>query len=201
MAVSARRVGLFGGSFDPVHLAHLALARSALRQLGLDGLRWVPAGRPWQKAQRQLSAAEHRAAMVALMLEGEPRFELDRSELDRSGPSYTIDTVRAWLAQEPGITPVLILGQDQYARLPSWHQWRELLGLVELAVAARAGQEVRAAAEVELVAQRMQRLDMPAMDISSTLVREQVSRGGDIKPMVGERVAGYIAQHHLYSEY
>ncbi|WIT10372.1 nicotinate-nucleotide adenylyltransferase [Paucibacter sediminis] len=201
MALSARRIGLFGGSFDPVHLAHLALARSALRQLGLDGLRWVPAGRPWQKAQRQLSAAEHRAAMVALLLEGEPRFELDRSELDRDGPSYTIDTVRAWLASEPGITPVLILGQDQYARLPTWHQWRELLGLVELAVAARAGQEIRAAAEVELVAHRMQRLDMPAMDISSTLVREQVLRGGDIKPMVGERVAGYIAQHHLYSEY
>jgi len=201
MALSARRIGLFGGSFDPVHLAHLALARSALQQLGLDGLRWVPAGRPWQKAQRQLSAAEHRAAMVALMLEGEPRFELDRSELDRSGPSYTIDTVRAWAASEPGIRPVLILGQDQYARLPTWHQWRELLGLVELAVAARAGQEIRAAAEVELVAHRMQRLDMPTMDISSTLVREQVLRGGDIKPMVGERVAGYIAQHHLYSEY
>lgn len=201
MALTARRVGLFGGSFDPVHLAHLALARSALVQLGLDELRWVPAGQPWQKAGQALCGGEHRAAMVALMIEGEARFALDRSELARGGPSYTVDTVQAWRSHEPGVSVVLILGQDQYARLPSWHRWRELLAMAELAVAARAGQEIRAAAEVELVAHRMQRLDMPAMDISSTLVREHVSRGGDIKPMVGEKVAGYIAQHHLYSEY
>lgn len=88
------RIGLFGGSFDPVHNAHLALAHAALRDAALDEVRWIPAGQPWQKT-RQLAAAAHREAMVALAIEGEPRFVLDRIELQRAGPSYTLDTVRA----------------------------------------------------------------------------------------------------------
>lgn len=200
MAVS--KTGLFGGSFDPVHLAHLSLARSALEQLGLDRLQWLPAGRPWQKLQagggRGLASPEHRRAMVALMIEGEPRFALDDSELERDGASYTIDTVRARLATQPQEQLFLLIGQDQYARLHTWREWQALLGLVTLAVAARDQQPVQPSAEVAAHPHRMLTVAMPPSMISSTAVREAASRGVDIRPMVGDAVAGYIAQHRLY---
>jgi nicotinate-nucleotide adenylyltransferase len=196
----ALRTGLFGGSFDPVHLAHLSLARCALDQLALDQVLWLPAGRPWQKTGRGLASPAHRRAMVELMVAGEPRFAVDDSELERDGASYTIDTVRARLASRPDEQLFLVIGQDQYERLHTWRDWRELLASVILAVAARAGQEVKASAEVAAVPHRMQRLAMPALQYSSTQVRELASRGEDIRPLVGDAVAGYIAQHRLYSE-
>ena len=194
------RVGLFGGSFDPVHVAHLALARCALEQLGLDRLLWLPAGRPWQKTGRGLASPEHRRAMVALMLAGESRFAVDDSELERDGASYTIDTVRARQAAHPDEDLFLVIGQDQYERLHSWREWRELLQRVTLAVAARAGQEVRGSADVQMEPHSLLKLALPAMQVSSTQVRELASRGEDIRPLVGDAVAGYIAQHRLYSE-
>jgi nicotinate-nucleotide adenylyltransferase len=198
----AVKTGLFGGSFDPVHLAHLGLARCALEQLGLDQLLWLPAGRPWQKLQdgtgRGLASPEHRRAMVELMICGEPRFEVDDSELERDGASYTIDTVRARLAARPDEQLFLLIGQDQYARLHTWRDWRDLLGLVTLAVAARDGQAIQASVELQGQPHRLLRLAMPAMAFSSTQVRDMASRGEDIRPMVGEAVAGYIARHRLY---
>lgn len=203
------RTGLFGGSFDPVHLAHLSLAQCALQQLQLDRLLWLPAGRPWQKTGRGLASPEHRRAMVALMVQDEPRFAVDDSELERDGASYTIDTVRARLAAHPGEQLFLVIGQDQYERLHTWRDWRELLRLVTVAVAARADQEIQASAEVQEylqglppgASQTAQRLAMPAMRVSSTQVREMAARAEDIRPLVGDAVAGYIAQHRLYSEY
>ncbi|MEO3714727.1 nicotinate (nicotinamide) nucleotide adenylyltransferase [Roseateles flavus] len=195
-------VGLFGGSFDPPHLAHLSLARTALRQLGLTELRWLPVGQPWQKAGRQLAAPAHRLAMVQALVAGEPRFVVDTTELMRAGPSYMIDTVEALQSRFPQRREwFLVIGQDQYARLSSWHRWQDLLKRLTLAVAARAGQAVSAAPEVAAVAHRVVRLDMPALEISSTLLRGQCLRGEDITPMVGDGVARYIAQHRLYSEH
>lgn len=192
------KTGLFGGSFDPVHLAHLSLARCALDQLQLDRLLWLPAGRPWQKTGRGLASPEHRRAMVALMIADEPRFAVDDSELERDGASYTIDTVRARLAQHPGEEVFLLIGQDQYARLHTWREWQALLGLVTLAVAARADAAIAPSAEVAAVPHRMLPVAMPPSVISSTAVRDAASRGTDIRPMVGDAVAGYIAQHRLY---
>ena len=120
-----KRVGVFGGSFDPVHNAHVALARLALEQLQLDEVRWIPVGQPWQKSRR-LSDGADREAMVRLAIAGEPRFVVDRIELRRRGVSYTLDTVRELAAAEPGTEWVLILGQDQYASLHTWRDWREL---------------------------------------------------------------------------
>lgn len=195
-------VGLFGGSFDPPHLAHLSLARTALAQLGLAELRWLPAGQPWQKAGRPLAAPAHRLAMVQALVAGEPRFVVDPTELDRAGPSYTIDTVEALQSRFPQRRDwFLVIGQDQYARLASWHRWHDLLNRLTLAVAARAGQAVTASPEVAAVPHRMVRLDMPGLEISSTLLRGQCLRGEDITPMVGDGVARYIAQHRLYSEH
>ena len=191
----ARRVGLFGGSFDPVHSAHLALARAALTELPLDEVRWIPAGQPWQK-ERSLTPAEHREAMVALAIAHEPRFVLDRIELQRSGPSYTLDTVRALDSAEPDTEWVLIIGQDQYAGLHTWRDWQALLGLVVLAVANRPGPPRRPSAEVQRLAHRM--VPLPMLDISSTDIRQRVAAGAPISHLVPPEVARYIESHGLY---
>ena len=193
--MSAQRIGLFGGSFDPVHSAHLALAQVALAQLQLDSVRWVPAGQAWQKA-RPMTAAEHRAAMVQLAIAGEPRFTLERCELDRSGPSYTLDTVRELQAAEPGAQWFLIIGQDQYAALHTWRDWPELLQRVTLAVANRPGAALLANAQVHAAGH--QPVALPMLDISSTEIRHRVSRGLAIDGLVPAAVARYIDRHHLY---
>ena len=193
--MSLLRLGLFGGSFDPVHSAHVALAQVALTQLRLDAVRWVPAGQPWQKA-RELASPVHRAAMVQLAIDDEPRFTLERCELNRVGPSYTLDTVRELRAATPGARWFLIIGQDQYAGLHSWRDWQALLQLVTLAVAMRPGAPAQANAEVERVAHEP--VALPMMDISSTEIRQRVARGQAIAGLVPAAVAGYIDQHHLY---
>ena len=136
-----KRVGLFGGSFDPVHNAHVALATVALDQLRLDEVRWIPAGQPWQKT-RVLTSGADREAMVRLAIAGEPRFKLDRIELRRQGVTFTLDTVRELVAAEPGTEWFLILGQDQYATLHTWRDWRDLVALVTLAIANRPDAEL-----------------------------------------------------------
>ena len=193
--MSAQRIGLFGGSFDPVHSAHLALAQVALAQLQLDSVRWVPAGQAWQKA-RPMTGAEHRAAMVQLAIADEPRFTLERCELDRSGPSYTLDTVRELQAAEPGARWFLIIGQDQYAALHTWRDWPQLLQRVTLAVANRPGAALLANAQVHAAGH--QPVALPMLDISSTEIRQRVLRGLPIGRLVPAAVARYIDRHHLY---
>ena len=180
----------FGGSFDPVHNAHLALAHAALREVSLDELRWIPAGHPWQKT-RALTAAVHREAMVALAIEAEPNFLLDSIELRRPGPSYMIDTVRELQAVHPGALWFLIVGQDQHAGLPSWHGVEELLGRLTLAVALRPGAPASETSTGCLVR-------MPPTDLSSTEVRARCAAGLSIDHLVPAQVARYIDQHGLY---
>jgi nicotinate-nucleotide adenylyltransferase len=190
------RIGLFGGSFDPVHNAHLALARQALDELGLDELRWVPAGRPWQRA-RPITPAAQREAMLGLAIAGEPRFVVERCELQRQGPSYTLDTVRELQAAEPAARWFLVIGADQHRNLHTWHGFQDLLPRVTLAVAQRPGEEaaevdprVRGAATV--------RLALPPMPVSASDIRARVAAGLDIAALVPQRVAAYIHQHGLY---
>jgi nicotinate-nucleotide adenylyltransferase len=190
-----QRIGLFGGSFDPVHNAHLALARQALAELRLDELRWVPVGQPWQKL-RPLTPAAQREAMLRLAIGGEPRFVVERGELERPGPSYTLDTVRELQAVAPDAQWFLVIGQDQYAGLHTWFGFEELLPLVTLAVAWRpdappsADARVRAAAQVALA--------LPPMAVSATDIRQRVGAGKDISALVPPAVALYIHQHRLY---
>jgi nicotinate-nucleotide adenylyltransferase len=193
-----KRIGLFGGSFDPPHTAHVALAQEALSNLHLDEVRWIPAGQPWQKS-RQLAAPAHREAMVQLAIEHEPRFVLDRCELQRSGPSYTLDTVRelqAQVADGESVHWVLLIGQDQYASLHTWRDWKELLSRVTLAVANRPGASVEVNDEVQRTPHRSVPLTM--LDISSTQARAAVLRGENINHLVPKEVASYIARHGLY---
>ncbi len=198
-----RRIGLLGGSFDPPHLAHLALGRLALRTLALDELRWLPAGSPWQKAGRAITPGRHRQAMLSLLLHGEPGCLIDARELDRAGPTYTLDTVRALQAEwaESGQAPAqwfLVLGQDQFARLDSWHRWRELLPLVTLAVAGRGGQAAVAPAALAGSNGDWLALDMAPLAIAASAIRQRCAAGEPVAALVGAAVARYIDQHQLY---
>lgn len=192
-----RRIGIFGGSFDPVHDAHLALARIAREHLSLDEVRWVPVGTPWQKT-RALAPAEDRVEMVEAAIRGEPGFTLDRIEVDRAGPSYTIDTVRSLQQSEPGHLWWLLLGQDQYAHFDTWHGWEELLDRVVLAVAGRDGDPVHTPEALARRPHRVSWLPLPRIDISATTVRDAVGSGRGIDAMVPAPVARYIDQHRLY---
>ena len=196
---AAPRIGLLGGSFDPPHLAHLALGRAAAQQLALDELRWLPAGAPWQKAGRVMADADHRAAMLAALLAGEPRCVIDRRELERAGPTFTIDTVRELQAERSGADWFLILGQDQYAQFHTWRDAPELLQRLTLAVAGRGGRAPQAPPALAGLPQRCVLLDMAPTDIAATDIRNRVADGQTVTALVGERVASYIEQHQLYS--
>jgi nicotinate-nucleotide adenylyltransferase len=190
-----QRLGLFGGSFDPVHDAHLALARTALDELRLDRVLWIPAGQPWQKT-RAMTPARHREAMLRLALAGEPRFVLDRREIERAGPSYTLDTVRELGAEQPDATLFLLIGQDQYAGLHTWAGWPELLQRVVLAVANRPG--ALPAVHPDVLRQPHQVVPLPMLDIAATDIRRRVARGERIDHLVPPEVARYIDQQGLY---
>jgi nicotinate-nucleotide adenylyltransferase len=202
-ASRVRRIGLMGGSFDPVHSAHVALAHTALSHLQLDEVRWIPVGQPWQKA-RQLADAAHRVAMVRLATQHEPRFVVDTIEVDRSGPSYTIDTVQS-LQQEadPASQWFLILGQDQYANFSTWQGWTQLLQRVTLAVACRGHALPQAPAAFDQHTCHVVELPLPPHHVSSTDIRTRLDQGVDpltLAPdLVPTGVARYIANHQLYA--
>ena len=199
--MAVRKIGLLGGSFDPPHLAHLALGRLATQQLALDELRWLPAGAPWQKAGRQMAPAADRAAMLAALLHGEPGQVIDTRELTRSGPTYTIDTVRELQAELPGADWFFILGQDQYGRFDTWRDWPELLQRLTLAVAGRDGQPPTPPAALVGHPHRVVALPLPRHDIAASDIRHQLARGvppQQLAPLVGAAVAGYIDHHQPY---
>jgi nicotinate-nucleotide adenylyltransferase len=136
--------------------------------------------------------------MVRLLIAGEPDFQLDERELHRPGATYTVDTVREFRQQQPGVEFFLILGQDQYGRLDTWHDWQGLLAHITLAVAARGGQRPTPPAALSGHPHRLEVLPLPDMPVSSTTLREALAQGDDVSLMVGQAVAGYIARHHLY---
>lgn len=194
----ALKLAILGGSFDPPHLAHLAFARCALDALAPDRLLWMPAGRQWQKPDQVMAAAVHRVGMVKRLTAGEPRFAIDERELHRRGPSFTADTLHEFAQQHPGAELMFLIGQDQYARLPTWHSAELVTQLATLVVVPRAGEAV--VTPSGLGPHRMTALQMPDIPISSTAVRDAVARGEDISPLVGAEVASYIASHRLYEK-
>lgn len=203
-----RRVGMFGGAFDPPHWAHRALAETALHQLKLDVLHILPTGHAWHKS-RVLSPAHHRVAMCELAFGDLPNVQLDQREIHREGPSYTADTLRELKREYPQAQLFLVLGADQLLAFKTWVRWQEVLELATLAVANRATNigadaPLDQAAETDLssVDLPFERLDMPLKNISATAVRARVGHpapsAGALDVLVPESVARYISQHHLY---
>jgi nicotinate-nucleotide adenylyltransferase len=207
-ASTPRRIGLFGGAFDPVHDAHVALAYAALDQLALDEVRWVPTGQPWYK-NSPMVAAVHRVAMVALAIADEPRFVLDARETERTGPTYTLDTVMEMQAEyavreatsssSSGAEWFLIIGQDQLSKFHTWHGWQALVTRVTLAVAGRAGDEPHLGAALQSAPIRLAEVALPPMEVSSTEIRASLAQGRSLAGLVPDAVARYIARHGLYA--
>jgi nicotinate-nucleotide adenylyltransferase len=185
-------IGVFGGSFDPVHHGHLIVGQVALEQLGLTTLRLVPARQQPFKHGKHRSSPEHRAAMLSLAITGNSGFAVERSELDRPGPSYTVHTLRELRQRHPGAELVLLLGADAAAELSGWYEADEIPQLARVIVFARPGSLVPAS---PLIAQV---IEVPAIDVSATEIRYRVSRGLPIRYWVPDAVAEYIAQHRLY---
>jgi nicotinate-nucleotide adenylyltransferase len=185
-------VGILGGSFDPVHNAHLAVARAALNELNLAQVLWIPSGMPPHREGPKASAA-HRAAMVALAIAGEPRFVLDEREICKAAPGYTVETLEGLRSElGPHTELVLLIGADQYLRLDTWHRWQELFGLARIAVFARPGLALDNADRVTVV-------PMAPLDISSTAIRERIAKGEPVRGLMPDAVLDYIETSHLYS--
>jgi nicotinate-nucleotide adenylyltransferase len=189
---SVERVGIFGGTFDPVHVAHLVDACSARHQLALDRVLIVVAGEPWQKQGRRLAPAEARYEMVAASIDGVDGLEASRLEIDRAGPTYTIDTVRA-LARD-GRELFLIMGSDVAATLDSWRRVDELREVVTLAIIDR-GDAVRH----DLTGWRVEQVVTPRFDLSSTDLRRRITAGEPVEFMMPLPAVRVVRERGLYT--
>jgi nicotinate-nucleotide adenylyltransferase len=187
-----RSVGLLGGSFDPVHHGHLIVGQAAAESLGLDQLRFVPAREQPFKLGRHAAPAADRAAMLDLAVAGTPGFDVERSELGRDGPSYTVETLLGLRAREPGVVWTLLLGADAAAELEAWHRSGELPGLARVVVFARHGTSVPPSPLIAAT------VEVPAVEISATAIRRRVREGRSVRYWVPDPVAEYIARHRLY---
>jgi nicotinate-nucleotide adenylyltransferase len=183
-----RAIGILGGTFDPVHNAHLAMARAAVQELRLDEVLFIPTGAPKYR-RPAIASGEHRVAMLRLALQGNEKFAIDRRELAPQATGYTVDTLRAVRAELGEIDLYLLMGADQYAKLGSWHRPEEVLGLAKIAVFARPGVQLKE--EVNLI-------PMEPMHISASEIRARAARGEDLSALVPPAVANYIARHRLY---
>ena len=196
------RVGVLGGSFDPIHIGHLKLAETALEQAELERVIFVPAGYQWRKADLPMAPAGERCEMVRLAIAGHPRFEVATLEVEREGPSYSDVTLEVLKETRPGAELVFILGQDTLADLPNWHAPERVLELATLAVAGRDGKDGPAASEALPggLRGRVIRLEMPPVRVSATDIRERVRAGRSIEGLVPEAVREYIAAENLYRD-
>lgn len=203
MKQAVQRIGLFGSAFDPPHNAHLALVRAAVAQLDLDRLYVFPTGQAWHKA-RVLSPAADRLAMAQMAFADFPAVTVDAREMQRPGPTYTIDTLTELQAEWPQAQMVLIVGGDQAAALPTWHRWQDIRKIAIISVASRDPSTLGSAGFPSenpvsgLASGCFQPLHMPPMNLSATEVRHRVAAGLGIDHLVPAGVARYIDQHHLY---
>ena len=215
MTATGALVLLYGGTFDPVHNGHLAIARAAHQALG-TAVRMMPAADPPHRPPPGATAAQ-RAAMLELATVGEPGLCVDRRELERHGPSYTVLTLRELRAAEPDVPVALLLGADSFLGLPGWREWRALFDMVHFVVADRPGGEWRpetlsgpladqvrgrwavdAAALAAAPAGRVLRLGQPLHEVSATDLRARVADARPWRHLVPDGVAGYIERHRLY---
>jgi nicotinate-nucleotide adenylyltransferase len=196
-------IGVLGGTFNPIHKGHLVLAEEARTRLNLMVVRFIPAGQPWLKVDSPISLAEHRVQMVRLAITDKPYFSLSTTEIERDGPSYTVDTIAELQAEVgAGDELFLILGCDILDELPQWREPARLIEMCHLVVAPRPDYPRPDLKSLERaipgISRRVMLMDGPIIDISASVIRERVTRGLSIRHLVPEPVNGYIKQHNLY---
>ena len=188
--IAVKKIGIFGGTFDPIHHGHLILARDALESLSLESVIFIPAAISPHKPERKPTPANLRLAMLRAAIESEPRFALDEMELERGSPSYAVETLEMLRQREPFADFVFLIGEDNVARLSAWHRFEELQKMVQFVVLDRSGLEVEHA--------------YPAIrrhiDISATDIRNRVASGQSIRYLVPPAVEKIIRERQLYRE-
>jgi nicotinate-nucleotide adenylyltransferase len=185
----ARPTGILGGTFDPVHNAHLAIAGAALRALELQRILWIPTGAPPYRAA-PVAAAEHRLAMLKLAIAGEPRYAVDDSELQPGASGFTIDLLSSLHEKFPDNSFTLLMGADQYAKRETWHRWADIGKLCDIAVVARPGSNLNEKAKM---------IAMTPLSISASDIRTRLARREDVSAMLPPPVLAYIKMKGLYS--
>ena len=196
-------IGVLGGTFDPIHMGHLVLAEEVRARLNLAEILFVPAGRPWLKVGSPGSPAGHRVEMVRLAIADKPYFKLSTIEIERAGPTYTVDTIaelKAQLGTENEL--FFMLGWDNLARLPRWRQPSQLIAMCHLVAVPRPGYpfpDLKALeASIPELSQKVTLMDRPEIDISASAIRDRVTQGLSIRHLVPEPVERYIKEHELY---
>jgi len=194
MADRKRRIGVMGGTFDPIHHGHLVAASEVAKNFGLDEVVFVPTGQPWQK--RGVSPSEHRYLMTVIATASNPTFTVSRVDIDRDGPTYTVDTLRDLRVAMPDAELFFISGADAVEQILGWKDVEELWGLAHFIAVSRPGHELSLSG---LSGEHVSLLEVPALAISSTDCRSRVARGYPVWYLVPDGVVQYIAKHGLYS--
>ncbi len=195
-----RRIGIMGGTFDPIHNGHLVAASEVADVFELDEVVFVPTGQPWQKAGKNVSDAEHRYLMTVIATASNPRFNVSRVDIDRPGATYTVDTLRDMREKYPKDELFFITGADALASIMSWHDWEAMFELAEFVGVTRPGYEL---AEDMLPLEHQERthlIEIPAMAISSTNCRERAAAGRPVWYLVPDGVVQYIAKNDMYRQ-
>jgi nicotinate-nucleotide adenylyltransferase len=190
-----KRVGIMGGTFDPIHHGHLVAASEVAQLYALDEVIFVPTGEPWQKSDRSVSPAEHRYLMTVIATASNPRFWVSRVDIDRTGPTYTIDTIVDIAEQRPGAELFFITGADALAQILSWKRAEDALRMAHFVGVTRPGYDLSVD---HLPIDSVRLLDVPAMAISSSDCRARVADGRPVWYLVPDGVVQYINKHRLY---
>ncbi|NLJ52458.1 MAG: nicotinate (nicotinamide) nucleotide adenylyltransferase [Alcaligenaceae bacterium] len=191
------KIGLLGGSFNPIHKAHIKLALSALEQLPLEHVELLPAGQPWQKDSLSVSS-EHRLQMLKIAAEGHPKIIFNTMEIERDGPTYTIDTVREL---DDNIDYYWLMGTDQLQNFPTWNGWKEIMQKLTLVVAKRpdySSEIPKIMLDAQVAGKEIIQILFDEIDISSTEVRLRLAKGEDVSDYIHPGVLRYIKEHTLY---
>jgi nicotinate-nucleotide adenylyltransferase len=195
--METRRIGLMGGTFDPPHLAHLAIAEAAREHFELERVIWIPAGDPPHKPQ-SITPQEHRYAMTLLATADNPHFEVSRLELEREGPSFTLLTLEHYDHTHKGYELFFIIGADSLQELMTWHRPEEIVKLARLIAVTRPGSELTLGTLPQEFATRIELLPQPGLAISSTDIRQRVAAGKDARYLTPAPVEAYFRKHRLY---
>jgi nicotinate-nucleotide adenylyltransferase len=193
-----RRLGVMGGTFDPIHHGHLVAASEVLSWFDLDEVVFVPTGQPYQKLDREVAPAEHRYLMTVVATASNPRFTVSRVDIDRPGPTYTIDTLTDLAAAHPDTDLYFITGADALSDILGWRSAQEMFALAHFVGCTRPGYDMSASTLDRMPRDRVTVVEIPALTISSTDCRQRTARGEPVWYLVPDGVVQYISKHRLY---